>query len=408
MLFASPERHANRAPRPDTDRLQQPRRLHHRGAPDRVVSGAGGAVPRIEVPAQHHDLIAFVSSGNLGDRVVRRVSVRIGGVGDVELERDGRAVGKNARHTAVVFIAHHDRGNHFRDVIRRIVERRDLAELPSGIVDAQCGAVRQQKLVDAPIDLRPRHGRKRGLRLAATATLRGIRIRIVASAKSGVVDACRPRFEPGCHGDGAAGEHDLPFDLCADAVQIGGELCRRRPVRWRQLKRLRRDGSFRAGRPGQDFNGQLVLDRRNHVRGDVLVGPARMAKLPRFEVSVLKSPAGHGLDGPFGGRLGLRRTGQPRPVHIAQVVHRPHDLGVRLFFLTKGGVDFGRPRRLGAERHQQHGKEHEPENPLGHGIDCKRAAFFAEGFGLQTSGFWLGPGPSLEPEAWSRFIGRRW
>ena len=366
MLFAGPERHANRAPRPDSDRLQQPRRLHHRGAPDRIVGCAGGAVPRIEVPAQHHDLIAFVSSGNLGDRVVRGVTVRIGGVGDVELERDRRAIGKNARQTAVVFIAHHDRGNHFRDVIRRIVEGRDLAEFPSGIVDAQCGAVRQQKLVDAPIDLRPRHGWERGLRLAATATLRGIRIRIVASAKSGVVDACRPRFEPGCHADGAAGEHDLPFDLCADAVQIGGEICRRRPVRWRQLKRLRRDSAFRAGRPGQDFNGQLVFDRRNHVRGDVLVGPARMAKLPRFEVSVLKPPAGHCLDGPFTSGLGLRRTGQPRAVHVAQVVHRPHDLGVRLFFLTKGGVDFGRSRRLGAERCQKNRRKADCQHTLPH------------------------------------------
>ena len=62
LLFAAPQRQANRPARLDADRLQDADRLHHHRAADGVVGRAGRRVPRVEVTAEHHDLLRLVGA----------------------------------------------------------------------------------------------------------------------------------------------------------------------------------------------------------------------------------------------------------------------------------------------------------------------------------------------------------
>ena len=55
LLFAGPERDADRPPRLHADRLEDPHRFHRDGDAGAVVGGAGARVPRVEVAAEHHD-----------------------------------------------------------------------------------------------------------------------------------------------------------------------------------------------------------------------------------------------------------------------------------------------------------------------------------------------------------------
>ena len=72
LLLAAPERRADRAPRLGAERAEDAHRLHHGDRAVRVVGGAARGVPRIEVPADQHDLIAQrgIASRDLGDDVV--------------------------------------------------------------------------------------------------------------------------------------------------------------------------------------------------------------------------------------------------------------------------------------------------------------------------------------------------
>ena len=81
LLFAAPQRDANRPPRPRADRLQDPHRLDHRRRAVGVVGGADAGVPRIEVAADHHDLVA---QRRIGARQLREDVVGVAAVGVVE------------------------------------------------------------------------------------------------------------------------------------------------------------------------------------------------------------------------------------------------------------------------------------------------------------------------------------
>src|SRR5450759_2990295 len=85
FFLAAPEGDADRAPRLDAERLEDARRFHHDGAAHGVIGRAGRHVPGIEVAPEHDDLVLLVAAGNLRDRVVRGVALRIPRVGDVEL-----------------------------------------------------------------------------------------------------------------------------------------------------------------------------------------------------------------------------------------------------------------------------------------------------------------------------------
>ena len=73
LFFAGPERDADGSAGMQVERLDDPDGLHRAGGPAGVVGRAGAAVPGIQVPADHHDLVFQIRSGNFRDRVGRAV-----------------------------------------------------------------------------------------------------------------------------------------------------------------------------------------------------------------------------------------------------------------------------------------------------------------------------------------------
>ena len=69
-FLAAPERDADRPARLQVERLEDAHGLHRDRDAGPVVGRAGAAVPRVHVPAQHHELVLQVGAGDLGDRVV--------------------------------------------------------------------------------------------------------------------------------------------------------------------------------------------------------------------------------------------------------------------------------------------------------------------------------------------------
>jgi hypothetical protein len=139
LLLAAPERDADGPARLHPERLENPGRLHHHRASNRVVGRPGRGVPGVEVATEHDHLVPFVGSGNLRDGVERRPPFRIQPVDDREFELDGDAVGKNPRDAAEILVAEYDRGDGLRGIERRVVERANLPVIAPGIVQAQHG-----------------------------------------------------------------------------------------------------------------------------------------------------------------------------------------------------------------------------------------------------------------------------
>ena len=142
------------------------------------------------------------------------------------------------------------------------------------------------------------------------------------------------------------------------AVEERGQLFRRRALGQAHLVRRRRDGAVGARRPGEHLDRELRLHRRHDVRGDVVVGPARVAEAPGLEVAVGESPRLHRLDGPFAGGLQARRAGEPRAVDVGQEVERAHDLGMRVLFLADPDGDV-RSRTIGGGDRRHENRERE-------------------------------------------------
>ena len=73
----------------------------------------------------------------------------------------------------------------------------------------------------------------------------------------------------------------------------------------------------------------------------------------------VEAPLRHLLDRPFGGRLVIRRAGQPRTVDVREVVHGPQDVRVLAPLLPDSGVDLVVDRLPPAERRDDEEKSDE-------------------------------------------------
>ena len=153
LLFPAPQRDANRPPRLDADRHQDPRRFHHHGTTNGVVGRTSGGVPRIEMAAEHHDLVGLVAARDLGDDVVARSSLRVRPVDDVEFELDGTLVVEQAPDPPVVLVPHDDDRRRLGLVEGTVVERADLTVVSSGIGDPDEDAVCHEKRVELFVEL---------------------------------------------------------------------------------------------------------------------------------------------------------------------------------------------------------------------------------------------------------------
>ena len=99
LLLAGPEADADRAARLHVQGLQDPHDFHRDDRAGAVVRRARAAVPRVEVGADHHDLVLLVGARDLGDRVPlhlvfvdeRGLHVELELHGDVAVEQPGDA-----------------------------------------------------------------------------------------------------------------------------------------------------------------------------------------------------------------------------------------------------------------------------------------------------------------------------
>src|SRR5204862_5019649 len=126
----------------------------------------------------------------------------------------------------------------FGDVVAGIVESHNLAELAAGIVDPQERAVGDQKLIDAPADLRVCHRWWRRRRSAASRSACGARrlIRIVSRAQTRVVFPCWRWLEGHRNRNRTRGQDNFSLDRGTDASQVLCQLGWRWPDGQRQLQ----------------------------------------------------------------------------------------------------------------------------------------------------------------------------
>ncbi len=107
LLLARPQRDAHRAAERHSRGFQNPHRLQHRAGAGPVVGRTRRRVPRVEVPADHHELGRLVGARNLADDVEHRW-VGIVRVLDVGFDGDGNLLLEEACHAAVLFRWNHD------------------------------------------------------------------------------------------------------------------------------------------------------------------------------------------------------------------------------------------------------------------------------------------------------------
>src|SRR5688572_3903421 len=105
LLFAAPKGHPDRPTRLRADRFENSCRLHHHRAADGVISRSGSRMPRVEVPAEHHDLVRLIATRDLRDDVVRRRTFREKFISNVELESDGCALAQHSCDTSKIFVS---------------------------------------------------------------------------------------------------------------------------------------------------------------------------------------------------------------------------------------------------------------------------------------------------------------
>ena len=98
----------------EAGRLEDAHRLDHHRRADAVVGGARARVPRVEVGADHHDLVGLVAARQFGDHV-DRVEVGVDeAVLDVDLERHRDLLVEEAQQAAVVLAGGDDLRQHRR------------------------------------------------------------------------------------------------------------------------------------------------------------------------------------------------------------------------------------------------------------------------------------------------------
>src|SRR6185503_5732542 len=127
LLLSGPQRDAHRALHRQVERLQNAQRLQHHRGTGGIVGRAGARVPRVEMRAEHYNLVLEprIGPGNLADDVEGiQIAVQEATL-IVDLEGDWYALLDGA-HDAAVVLRRHDDAGHCRgsiDVSRHPVRR---------------------------------------------------------------------------------------------------------------------------------------------------------------------------------------------------------------------------------------------------------------------------------------------
>ena len=120
LLLAAPQRRPDGAPRRGAERAEDAHRLHDGHRAIRVVGGAAGRVPRVEMRANEHDLVAQrrVLSRDLGDDVVAVPVVLEIARPELDAQRHRASLRGQAREHVVLFAGDDDRGHRVGGVAR--------------------------------------------------------------------------------------------------------------------------------------------------------------------------------------------------------------------------------------------------------------------------------------------------
>ena len=111
LFLAAPEGDPNRSSRLEVERLQDANGLHGDRDAGPVVGGAGAAVPRIHVSAQHDELVFQVRAGDLGDRVVGHQVVVMKLDREIDGDLDLLALLAHPDQAVIVFLGQDELGN---------------------------------------------------------------------------------------------------------------------------------------------------------------------------------------------------------------------------------------------------------------------------------------------------------
>ena len=264
-----------------------------------------------------------------------------------------------------MLVAQHHGGHGVgRDVVARAGKRDDLLMAAARVVHAHGRVVLEQEVGDALVDLsgaepdRLARGCGRGAastscRLIAASAAAGVgrrtsrRVKVVLASRGLVGTSLRVLDFDKVRDARLACEHDGPFHARRHLREVGVQFlfggpehrrraaaavagrvrrnrCRRTRRRGEENRRCRH-GAVRGGRPGEDLEHEVVLDRRDDVTGGLLVQPPFAAPLPGVQIA-LHPPGLHLLDRPLRGLVVVGRAGEPRPVHVGEHVHDSHDL----------------------------------------------------------------------------------
>jgi hypothetical protein len=154
LLFAAPQRDADRPARARADRLQDPHRFHHRRGAVGVVGGADAGVPRVQVGANHDD---FVFQNGIGPRQLGDHVVGVAAVGiverrlDVDAQLHGNVLLQVARDQVVVLGAQRHRRHRARPAVAAGDEHRSV--LAGARLENHCCAGRLRRLGHALVPL---------------------------------------------------------------------------------------------------------------------------------------------------------------------------------------------------------------------------------------------------------------
>ena len=102
MLFAAPQADANRAPRLNVERAQNPHGLERNDGSGAVIGSSGARNPAIEMTSKHHHLILQrrVGACDLSNHIATRLMIAIKLRGNVKTHGDRNAVRNQTMHAA--------------------------------------------------------------------------------------------------------------------------------------------------------------------------------------------------------------------------------------------------------------------------------------------------------------------
>ena len=384
LFLAAPQRDANGTARREPDRLDDPRRLHHRRAAGRVVGCARRRVDRVEVRAQDHHFAGEIGSRDLRDGV-EPLAVVVKLHAEIQLHLDRHVVLEQTNHAVVVLDGQRDLRHAGGRVAAIRRARKHRAAVGVLLLPRQLAASRGHVAVAPAIEdgddpfvlvellqllLERLRRRIVGIAAAASSSAASAAARAAPAlsrhrrrlglARHRLVHLQDERAFEHAHGTRGLRQQDSAFELSAIFREVRFALDR-------DSDHVRGHGAAGADAPRFGEADERLHFGLDEVRAEPHERPS-FAEVPLFAVHVREAPLGEALHRPVAGVTNLRRAGQPRPVPIGepeQVIHHLRSVQSLVADLPDSRVIelLGLRRR----RRNRDDKEQEDRRPAQHG-----------------------------------------